>query len=115
MSTGKGNLDNLHWAVNDFYTKFDEGKINKENATKLLVKSCEEFIQGSERVEELPINSFSRHHLSFPTFKVKQTVKIEHTWIVQAKDIEMAKDIAMTSDPDDSNELETLAISVEVA
>ena len=48
-----------------------------------------------------------------PTFKVKQTVKIEHTWIVQAKDIEMAKDIAMTSDPDDSNELETLAMSVE--
>jgi len=50
-----------------------------------------------------------------PTFKVKQTVKIEHTWIVQAEDIEMAKDQAMTSDPDDSNELETLAISVEVA
>ena len=48
-----------------------------------------------------------------PTFKVKQTVKIEHTWIVQAKDIEMAKDIAMTSDPDDSNELDTLASSVE--
>ena len=48
-----------------------------------------------------------------PSFKVKQTVKIEHTWIVQAKDIEMAKDIAMTSDPDDSNELETLAMSVE--
>ena len=48
-----------------------------------------------------------------PTFKVKQTVKIEHTWIVQAKDIDMAKDIAMTSDPDDSNELETLAMSVE--
>ena len=50
-----------------------------------------------------------------PTFKVKQTVKIEHTWIVQAEDIEMAKDQAMTSDPDYSNELETLALSVEAA
>ena len=28
-----------------------------------------------------------------PTFKVKQTVKIEHTWIVQAEDIEITEPI----------------------
>tara|TARA_R110000782_G_scaffold173850_1_gene265196 strand:- start:459 stop:644 length:186 start_codon:yes stop_codon:yes gene_type:complete len=48
-----------------------------------------------------------------PTFKVKQTVKIEHTWIVQAENIDVAKDQALITDPDDSNELDTLAYSVE--
>ena len=48
-----------------------------------------------------------------PSFKVKQTVKIEHTWIVQAENIDVAKDQALITDPDDSNELDTLAYSVE--
>jgi len=48
-----------------------------------------------------------------PTFKVTQTVKVEHTWIVQAENIDVAKDQALITDPDDSNELDTLAYSVE--
>jgi hypothetical protein len=98
--TWKGNLDNLHWAVNDFYTKFDEGKINKENATKFLIKSCEEFIQGSEREEELP------------TFQVTQVAKVKYTWIVQAKNKEEAEDKAMTSEADNEESIETLDLVV---
>ena len=48
-----------------------------------------------------------------PTFKVTQVEKVEHTWIVQAKNKEDAEDQAMTTDPDNSNELETLNIVVE--
>ena len=48
-----------------------------------------------------------------PTFKVTQVEKVEHTWIIQAKNKEDAEDQAMTTDPDNSNELETLNIVVE--
>tara|TARA_R110002020_G_scaffold238124_2_gene450542 strand:+ start:193 stop:360 length:168 start_codon:yes stop_codon:yes gene_type:complete len=48
-----------------------------------------------------------------PTFKVTQVEKIEHTWIIQAKNKEDAEDQAMTTDPDNSNEIETLSMSVE--
>jgi len=48
-----------------------------------------------------------------PTFKVTQVEKVEHTWIIQAKNKEDAEDQAMTTDPDNSNEIETLNIVVE--
>ena len=48
-----------------------------------------------------------------PTFQVTQLAKVKYTWIVQAKNKEDAEDQAMTTDPDNSNELETLNIVVE--
>ena len=47
-----------------------------------------------------------------PTFEVKQIEIIEHTWIIQCNDKPEAEEIALTSDPDNSNELETLSFSV---
>ena len=101
MSIGKCNLDNLHFAVNDLYTDYDKGKINKVEALRVALKSCKKFIQENEREEDLP------------TFEVTQVEKVEHTWIVQAKNKEEAEDQAMTTDPDNTNELETLDLVVE--
>ena len=101
MSTGKGNLDNLHFAVNDLYTNFDEGKINKVEALRVALKSCKEFIQESEKEEDLP------------TFEVTQLAKVKYTWIVQAKNKEEAEDRAMTSEADNEESIETLDLVVE--
>ena len=59
------------------------------------------------------IRDVNELHKELPTFKVTQVKKVEHTWIVQAKNKEDAEDQAMTTDPDNSNELETLNIVVE--
>ena len=101
MSTGKGNLDNLHFAVNDLYTNFDEGKINKVEALRVALKSCKEFIQESEKEENLP------------TFEVTQLAKVKYTWIVQGKNKEEAEDQAMTSEADNEVTFETLDLVVE--
>ena len=101
MSIGKCNLDNLHFAVNDLYTDYDEGKINKVEALEVALKSCKEFIQENEREEDLP------------TFEVTQVEKVKHTWIVQAKNKEEAEDRAMTSEADNEEFIETLDLVVE--
>ena len=95
------SLDNLHFAVNDLYTNYDEGKINKVEALRVALKSCKEFIQESEKEEDLP------------TFEVTQLAKVKYTWIVQAKNKEEAEDRAMTSEADNEEFIETLDLVVE--
>ena len=41
-------IDDLHFSVNDIHEQWDEGAIHYEDAERLLVKCCKEFIKQVE-------------------------------------------------------------------
>lgn len=41
-------IDDLFFSVNDIYEQWDEGEIHYDEASALLVKCCEAFIQSNQ-------------------------------------------------------------------
>ncbi len=43
------HLDDMHFFVNEVYTKWDEGEMKYEKATRIMIEYCKEFIEYNEK------------------------------------------------------------------
>jgi hypothetical protein len=39
----------MHFFVNEVYTKWDEGEMKYEKATRIMIEYCKEFIEYNEK------------------------------------------------------------------
>ncbi len=46
------HLDDMHFFVNEVYTKWDEGEIKYEKAKRLMLEYCNEFVEYNTKEKE---------------------------------------------------------------
>lgn len=49
MSKKRYNIDDLFGSINDIYSQWDEGEIERKEAYEILIRCCKQFIKSNEK------------------------------------------------------------------